>query len=241
MKNVLILEDAEIESKVLRSIVGELEEECQVFECNTCERAYYLAMEQTMHIFLVDVRLENDFDFSGFKFVQNLRQVDKYKEVPVIFISSVQGYELMAFRKMHCYDFITKPFSKEEVKSVVDKALKLRAMERVNERIDFEVNGIYYPVDASDIRYIEANRRVLYIYTIADVLELPGKSLKECSKLLNDKTFRQVHKSYIISRKYIYKADLPRKVIYISTGETTVEIPIGLKYREGLWEWLNGN
>lgn len=202
---------------------------------------YYLAMEQTIHLFLIDVMLEGDRDFSGFKFVQNIRQVEKYKEVPVIFISSVVGYELMAFRRMHCFDFITKPFKSEEVKAVIRNALKLKVMEQIDERIDFETGGIYYPVDMKSICYIESNRRVIYIHTISDVLELPGKSLKECYELLNKHTFLQIHKSYIISRNYIVKVEFSKRLLYLKVSEGIEEIVIGMKYRDKLREWLNGN
>ncbi|MCD7825168.1 MAG: LytTR family DNA-binding domain-containing protein [Clostridiaceae bacterium] len=238
MKNVLILEDEEIESRMLRTIVEELQQDCCVYECASCEEAYSVAIEGMIHLFLADVRLKDEFDFSGFKFIQNIRQMDKYHEVPVIFISSLEGYELMAFRKMHCYDFITKPFNPAQVRDTIDKALRLRVIDQVDERIDFEINGIYYPVQASSIRYIEANRRIVYIHTISDILELPGKSLKDCYSLLNRQMFCQIHKSYIISRKYIQKVEKSNRVVYIE-GDQREELPIGLKYVSELWEWLH--
>lgn len=241
MKSVLILEDEEIECKILTAIINNTQQDCYVYECRTCENAYYVAMENSIHLFLVDVRLEGDNDFSGFKFVQNIRQIEKYREAPVIFISSVAGYELMAFRKMHCYDFILKPFCEEEVQKVIKEALLLRKMDMFKERIDFEAGGIYYPVEMADIRYIESNRRIIYIHTTTDILELPGKSLKECYDLLDKHVFCQIHKSYIISRKYIRKIEFSKRMIYIKGHSSDEELVIGMKYREKLQEWLDAN
>lgn len=239
MKNVLILEDQELDRRILQEIIDELQQDCQVYECASCQEGYYMAMEHTIHLFLIDVMLEGNSDFSGFKFVQNIRQVEKYKEAPIIFISSVVGYELMAFKRMHCYDYITKPFQVAEIKLVIDNALNLKVMKQVEERIDFEVRGIYYPVETNCIRYIESNRRVIYIHTISDVLELPGKSLKECYALLNKDLFIQVHKSFIVSRNFIGKVELPQRLIYIKGSDGMEQIGIGTKYRDGLREWLN--
>lgn len=239
MKNVLILENEEIGIKVLSTIVKSVKQECYVIGCRTCNEAYAKAMENMIHLFLVDVRLESETDFNGFKFVQNIRQVEKYKEVPVIFISSLQGYEILAFKNMHCYDFIRKPYQKEEVKNVIERALQLKVMDYVDHRIDFETSGIYYPVEESSIRYIESNRRVIYIHTISDVLELPGKSLKDCYDILDKHKFYQIHKSYIVARKYIKKIEISKRLLYVGGGNETEEIVIGVKYKEGLLEWLN--
>lgn len=240
MKNILILEDSELESKILCTIVKSIGVNCNIFECTTCEKAYFLSMEQIIHLFLIDIRLENDSDFSGFKFVQNIRHIDKYNEVPIIFISSVQGYELMAFRRMHCYDFISKPFNANDVKSIINNALQLRVMDRIEECLNFEVKGIYYTVNPSDILYIESNQRILYIHTESDVLELVGQSLKACYSKLNRALFRQIHKSFIVSRKHISRIEKGKRVVYIDNGSQVEKVPIGLKYLDGLWEWLNG-
>ena len=241
MKNVLILEDDELEQGVLCTIVRSVRQECHVFACRTRERAYYLAMEHRIHLFLIDVRLEGESDFSGFKFVQNIRQIEKYREAPVIFISSVQGYELMAFRKIHCYDFIRKPFHREEVLHIIEQALCSKLTDGTANRIDFETGGIYYPVEEGSIRYLESNRRKIYIHTINDTLELPDKSLKECYALLDKYMFCQIHKSYIISRKYIYKIDFSKREMYLKGAESKDKVMIGMKYKEELQEWLDDN
>lgn len=239
MKNILILEDEEWDRKVVRTIVEGLPQKCQIFECVSCKDGYSVAMEQTIHLFLIDVLLENDRDFSGFKFVQNIRQVEKYREIPIVFISSVRGYELLAFKKMHCYDYIVKPFHENEVAEVLRNALELKAVDRMEERIDFESRGIYYPVEPDSIRYIESNRRTIYIHTVSDVLELNGKSLKECYEKLNRYNFIQVHKSFIVSRKYIVKVDYSQRMIYLRGVNGLETIDIGMKYKDLLREWLD--
>lgn len=241
MKNILILEDSALEARILSSIVQDAATDCNIFDCRTCEEAYFYAMERTIHLFLVDVKLESDADFSGFHFVQNIRHIDKYSVVPVIFISSMQGYELMAFRTMHCYDFIIKPFHQSEVRKVVYHALQFKGMERIEETINFEVRGVFYTVNTGDIRYIEFYRRILYIHTEFDQLEIPGQSLRECYQRLDKGLFRQVHKSFVVSRKYICKIDKQKRLLYIGHGKQFAQVPIGLKYIEGLWEWLDAN
>ena len=236
MKNILILEDSKLEARILSSIVQEVAADCKIFDCRTCEEAYFYAMERTIHLFLIDVKLENDCDFSGFHFVQNIRRVDKYGMVPIIFISSMQGYELMAFRTMHCYDFIAKPFQQSEVKKIINNALQLKGVDQLEECINFEVRGVFYTVNVGDIRYIEFYQRILYIYTEFDQLEIPGQSLRECYHRLNKDLFRQVHKSFVVSRKYVCKLDKQKRLLDISHGKQ-----IDQKYMDGLWEWLNAN
>ena len=238
MKNILVLEDDDFECKILKTIINKLERDCYIYECHNCEKAYYISLENPIHLFLVDVRLENNYDFSGFTFIQNIRQISRYNEVPVIFISSLEGYELMAFRKMHCYDFITKPYKEEDIQEIIENALSLKASDTGSSFIGFETGGIYYPIETNSIYYLEANGRTVYVHTDSDIIELSGKSLKECYKLLDKHMFCQVHKSYIISRKYIKKIDFPKRTIYIKNKPGTEKIIIGVKYKDKLHEWL---
>ena len=120
----------------------------------------------------------------------------------------------------------------------LENALSLKASDTGSSFIGFETGGIYYPIETNSIYYLEANRRTVYVHTDSDIIELSGKSLKECYKLLDKHMFCQVHKSYIISRKYIKKIDFPKRTIYIKNKPGTEKIIIGVKYKDKLHEWL---
>ncbi|WP_229775528.1 response regulator [Anaerosalibacter bizertensis] len=63
-------------------------------------------------MFLLDIQLK---DYSGFELAKEIRNIDNYKLTPIIFVTAIPTRELMAFKEIHCYDYIVKPFKEEEI------------------------------------------------------------------------------------------------------------------------------
>ena len=56
-------------------------------------------------LFLLDIILDekNKNDSGGILFAQSVREIDKYKLTPVIFVTSLIGWEADLLKTIHCY------------------------------------------------------------------------------------------------------------------------------------------
>jgi two-component system, sensor histidine kinase and response regulator len=80
---------------------------------------------------LLDIRMP---DMDGYEVCRRLKSDDRFKEVPVIFLSALTETtdKLEAFRAGGV-DYITKPFQVEEVKARVETHLRIRALQQALE------------------------------------------------------------------------------------------------------------
>ena len=63
---------------------------------------------------------------SGFDFMENIRNKDEFKNIPVIVISAVSDYDnVQKIKQMGIYDYIKKPVDIEELEEKVEKLLSL--------------------------------------------------------------------------------------------------------------------
>lgn len=61
---------------------------------------------------------------SGFDFMENIKNNDEYKDIPVIVISAVSDYDnVQKIKKMGIYDYIKKPVDIEELEEKVEHLL----------------------------------------------------------------------------------------------------------------------
>ena len=61
---------------------------------------------------------------SGFDFMENIKNNEEYKDIPVIVISAVSDYDnVQKIKKMGIYDYIKKPVDIEELEDKVERLL----------------------------------------------------------------------------------------------------------------------
>lgn len=68
-------------------------------------------------MFVVDIVLDIAMpnDASGIKFARDMRNLQQYKFTPIIFLTSLHDPEIYAYRELHCYGYVEKPFDPKEV------------------------------------------------------------------------------------------------------------------------------
>jgi PAS domain S-box-containing protein len=123
---ILIVDDETANLKLLKELLSR--EGYQVRPADHPQLAIDAALTQTPDLILLDVRMP---DMDGFEVCERLKQDERTKDVPVIFISAlhdaedkVRGFEVGGV------DFITKPFQEEEVLARVRSHMDLRNMQR---------------------------------------------------------------------------------------------------------------
>ena len=92
-------------------------------------------------LILLDIMMP---DMSGFQVCEQLKADENTRDIPVIFISALEGVtnKLQGF-SMGCVDYITKPFQEKEVLVRIENHLRLRRMQKQleaqNERLQHEI------------------------------------------------------------------------------------------------------
>lgn len=138
--SVLIVDDEKANIKVLNHILQPMYD---IYTSKDGRTAIEMAGEYLPDIILLDVMMP---DMTGYEVLAILKDADRTKDIPVIFITGlnsvedeIQGFELGAA------DYITKPFNNTIVKVRVEQQLRIvrqiRTIEHLNERINSELKA----------------------------------------------------------------------------------------------------
>ncbi|SEH04376.1 PAS domain S-box protein [Candidatus Venteria ishoeyi] len=179
-KNILIVDDDAEGVRFLSRILKQ--EHYTVRAALNGTAAFKSIKTKTPDLILLDVNMP---DMSGFEVCRRLQAMEAFCEIPILFISArektadkLKGFEVGGS------DYITKPFTPEEVLARVKTHLKLSAsmkqLEAQNTRLGFQaqlLDSIHESVIATDLEgrvvYWGKGAERLYGYVANKVLEQP--------------------------------------------------------------------
>ncbi len=133
---------------------------------------------------------------SGVEAARRLRKIDSRCEIVFATTSrqhGMEGYEL------HALDYLTKPFTQQDVDSVMDWFLQQRAEKRVELLVRTQEGE--ESIHAQDIRYIESRGHTCVIHTQDRRISVRG-SIDELSAGL-DTAFFRCHKSFLLNFAHV--------------------------------------
>lgn len=225
-KKILIVEDSKVHIDALKKILADLQEDIIVYCARDMQSALQISFEQQIHLFLVDIVLDTQKlgDVSGLNFVRELRGISKYRFTPLIFLTSLEDPKLYAYSQLHCFGYIEKPFSAEQVRDMVLEALEFPVKEDDERCVYFRKDGIVYSVHVKEIIYIQSSKRKLKIVCVNDELEIPYKTCEEILKELDSQSFIQCSRYCIVNKNYIEQIDYANRFIKLKHIDDLVEI-----------------
>lgn len=229
MKKVLIVEDNEIEAGGLESLLLSVDEGLEIFITGYSREALDISKKEKINLFLLDIKLK---DYSGMKLAEEIRELEQYKLTPIVFITGVLGRELMAFKSYHCYDYILKPFNKNEIVELLTTLLV--GKESFDEIIKIKKRDFTYIIRLNKLIYAEMLNRKIYIYTEEEELEVSNMTLRNFISQLPE-NFIQIHRSYIINKKKVTSISVSLKKVFLINGKP---VPIGKKFLSSVREKL---
>ncbi len=168
-------------------------------DCFTAGEALCREMEAVDYdLVFLDIALPQQ---SGVAVGRYIRQTLKNETVQIAYISSKQEYamELFEMRPLH---FLLKPLTKERVERLVDKFLRLNAID--TNLFRFKVGQEYYQIPLSNILYFSSSGRKIAVVTQQEAREFYG-SLEKIFDTVKDRRFLSIHKSFLVNFKYIAK------------------------------------
>lgn len=237
--SVLILEDNLETQKILQKIVLSVSPRENIFLADKTAEAYKVAIETSIDVFMVDIILDMNKkgDTSGIKFAEKIRSMEKYQFTPLIFITSLEDPELYAYRDLHSFGYIEKPFSYKAVAELVEQALHYHTKKEDRATLFFRKDGILYPAKCSEICYMElVNKKMCINMESGDVLEIPYKSFKDILVEANYSKFLQCSRNSVVNIDYIENIDKTNRFISIKHSHKKIEI--GLTFAKRVFKEL---
>lgn len=240
MTHVLILEDDRASMKALERILIDHSEDICVHAASSYEEAEELLNREIRYgLFLLDVNLggEDREDIGGILFAREIRERFCYTFTPIVMVTAVGAMEMQAYRELHCYQYIMKPFLPEQVREVVDKVLSKERQEEPPV-ITVKREGVNYQVKCADIRYIEAVHRGVMLHLKDENWRLPYVTLRQILSKLPDGMFLQCHRMFVVNRQEVEYYDLVNRMVKLKGCADNVEI--GVTYKAEIGRIVSG-
>ena len=187
MEEEILIVDDEIPN--LRILTELLEKEgYQVRPASKPQTAIDAALDKLPSLILLDVRMP---EIDGFEVCRRLKQDNRTKHVPIIFVSALQdtdarvrGFEAGGV------DFITKPFQEAEILARVRTHIQLHRMqqnlEQLVEERTFELNESRFHLKQKVRELQESEKRLSLIYdSTADILFYIKVEPDDCFRFLS--------------------------------------------------------
>lgn len=194
-----------------------------------CFEALDFLRGNEIDLIFLDIRMP---DISGIDLVKTL-------SVPpmVIFTTAYSEHAVESF-ELNAIDYLLKPYSLARFLKACNRAndqFRLKQNQSTeaieNEYVFIKSGYEQVRVGLNEIRYAEGNGN--YIDFVLENKKVTSRlTMNEAEALLPENAFIRVHRSYIVSKKFIQKAN--KKSVWI--GQT--EIPVGSAYADGLEKFI---
>lgn len=159
-----------------------------------------------------------------------MRNYKKYQLTPMIFITVLADPELYAYRELHSFGYLEKPFSMEEARKLVIKALENTVPVEKEKTIWLRKDGILFAVPLHKVICVETRNHILSIYLQDELLEIPYITIKEFMSEADGFGFFQCSRSTLVNKNHIKSVDMINR--YISFRGTDKIVEVGPVYRK---------
>lgn len=216
MKNILIIEDDKYQRKNLKNILSEVDKNLNIYEAEDEFHALEICNKVSIDLFYVDISLQ---DSSGIDFCLELRKIQKYEFSWIVFITTHIQYMIKAFKEIHCYDYLLKPYDKKDLIKLTEKLISDTQIADLSEKERKHVvlkisHCISVKIFIDEIIFVEVILRTCIIHTKNRKYEIKGFSLNKILELINCDDIMQCHKSFIVNINCINRIENLSSTLY---------------------------
>lgn len=242
MTKILILEDNKDSLLSITAMVERVSDKVSAVPVGSLEEARHALKnaKQPFQAFFLDINLNitDQNDISGMLFAQEIRCIKNYAFTPIIMITSIENMELKAYRELHCYQYLTKPYNEEDIKQLVGKLLFMsQSGETRDAFVLVKKSGVNYKLFCKDIVCVKAIPRGVNFVLANEEMKIPYTTIKQLSEKLPEDKFIQIHRMCVINQDYIDYVDMVNSLINMKNGE---QLEIGVTYKKDLRSRLDG-
>jgi two-component system LytT family response regulator len=214
VKKVLIVDDEPLARESLSMALSEFEDIEIIGECADGFEAVKLINELKPDLVFLDIQMPK---LDGFDVLELLGEDAPF----IVFVTAHDEYAIKAFES-HALDYILKPVDPERLKKTfvkVNERLQEKETQPVGElladrqsqlpylsRILLRDRARVYIIPVEEILYFEAQDDYVSIYT-RDKTYLKKETLSHLERLLDDRQFIRIHRSYLLNINYLNKIE----------------------------------
>lgn len=238
---VILVEDDVIQNKNLARIIEKNYLDIKVYQAYNVKEALKMIKEKQMDLIFQDINLP---DGTGIELAKEIRKVPGYELTGMVFITSEMFQVVEAFKNTHCYDFLVKPYSVDDIKRIIE-VFKKDKVEVKEEKGKYSIisidNNVSVKVYHEDIIFVEYILRKCIIHTVKSVIECKTLTLGKLLGEIESENIIQSHKSYIVNTKYIDKINKQYSKLWdISFMGTDNIAQLSSKFKDDVFEsWNN--
>lgn len=218
---VLIIEDELIIQENLARIIKEIGYS-KIHQASSYEEAVNILTLHNIKLLLIDVNLgknkKTGLDIANYLAQNNI-------DTPFFFVTANSDYATLERAKsFNPLGYIVKPFTKEMILA----NLEIHFNSNKAPLLEVKDKGKTIKLDISKILFLKADGVYVELQMLNKSKYLIRTSLKKLSQETLPPDFIQVHKSYVVNKRFI-KSHSHQSIII-----ENYEIPIGRKYKEQL-------
>ena len=239
MHSVLIVEDDPVQLNILRDVIVRHYGNWNIVTASSYKEGYKALMDSVrmndyFSLFLLDIQLSSDAgDRGGFVLAKDIRDIKEYYQTPLLFLTSVSAEVQHALSTYHCYNYISKPYTPEDIIFQLQQMLFTGVM-KDKKIIITDASHISHNININDICYVTSNGHILKYKLTHGIIESRTYTLSKLLHILGD-GFLQCHKTTIFNTKYFVSFDKCCQVIKIN--DTTLNV--GRKYINSISELID--
>ena len=212
MTAIIIDDEPKARSMIRNLILEHVKIVTVIDEAETVKEGVKLINKHQPDLIFLDIEMPNENGFALFDYFEN-------PSFETIFCTAYSEFALKAF-EVSAVDYLMKPVSISRLQEAVEKAIKTRGQNKINQQIKVLKENINQPqlqkiglplndgitfIKLEDVLYFEADGSYTEVITIKNKY-LVSKRLKEFNDLLdNDNRFYRVHRSFLINVQQIKK------------------------------------
>lgn len=240
MLHVLVLEDDAASRDALGCILKSMSDHVDVCAVSSLEEAEEALKKGIIFdLFLLDVNLDasKQEDVSGITFAKEIRKMYQYEMTPVVMITSVPGMELSAYRELHCYQYILKPFRQEAVQDVVKKVMA-HPQEKPEQYLVVKREGVNYQIRCDEIVFCQAIPRGVCLCLKNERMNVSYLTIRQLLEKLPKEDFLQCHRMFVVNKEHVEYYDLVNQVIKMQGYPDMIDI--GITYKQEVRRQIHG-
>lgn len=225
----LLVDDEPLAIKLLQNHIAKIDALEVVATCNSAIKAFEILNTQQVDILFLDIKMPN---LTGIDFLKTLKNPPK-----TILTTAYRDYAIESY-DLEVVDYLLKPITFERFFKAVDRFLRneTKSSEQITgKEEDFilvKSGNKHHKVIVGAILYVESLKDYIQFHLKDNKRIISKYKISTIEEELKEKKFLRVHRSYLINTK---------KITAFTTHTIeldTVEIPIGVSYKEDVTAYL---
>ncbi len=238
MPNCIIIDDQLEAIQIIEMHIQKIPQLKLVKTFTSSIEAFDFLKDSEIDLLFLDVQMP---DLSGFEFMDSLNRSSLYKIPSLILTTGYSEYALQGY-EYRTVDFLLKPITFKRFKGAVDKFLENgtylnQSSNSKREYFFIESEASKIKVNYDEVIYVESENNSVKLVEKTIIRNI-NKPLHYIENLLcNHIDFVRVHKSFIISLKYVESARATDLVVKVNGARKTISI--GSTYKENFLKKIN--